>query len=312
MTRGSSNWPGIELRHLFALSAVSQAGSFHGAALLLGYTQSTVSEQIAILERIVGQRLIDRPGGPKQVSLTPAGRILLGHTRAVVDRLQAAEADMRAFSTGEAGTLGVGAYQSASRQILPPLLLRFSAAWPRIDVRLTESADDGDFFPLIRSGELDLTFAIYPIPDGPFEAIELLADPYVLVVLESSPLAARETPLSLHDTVGLRLLGFRQRRSLAPIESHLRARGIDGQIAFHSDDYGTLEALVAAGLGAAIVPRLTVSRSDPRIVVLALEDDLPVRRIALVWHRDRHRSSATEAFIAEARQVCHDLQANTL
>ncbi len=75
---------GIELRHLAALEAVATEGSFGRAALKLGYTQSAISQQIATLERLVGERLVERPGGPRPVTLTEAGAILLRHAR--VDR----------------------------------------------------------------------------------------------------------------------------------------------------------------------------------------------------------------------------------
>src|ERR671930_2454082 len=82
-------WLGIELRHLTALEAVGREGSFGRAAKSLGYTQSAVSQQIAALERIVGSRLIERPGGPRRVSLTEAGELLLRHAEAIVARLAA-------------------------------------------------------------------------------------------------------------------------------------------------------------------------------------------------------------------------------
>ena len=66
-------WLGLELRHLIALKAIAEEGTFGRAAKRLGYTQSAISQQIAMLERIVGRRLIDRPGGPRPVSLTEAG-----------------------------------------------------------------------------------------------------------------------------------------------------------------------------------------------------------------------------------------------
>jgi molybdate transport repressor ModE-like protein len=80
-------WLGVELRHLAALQAIAEVGSFCRAARRLGYTQSAVSQQIATLERIVGERLLDRPGGPRPVSLTEAGELLLRHAAAIVARL---------------------------------------------------------------------------------------------------------------------------------------------------------------------------------------------------------------------------------
>src|SRR2546423_687345 len=95
-------WLGVELRHLAALEAVAEEGSFGRAARRLGYTQSAVSQQIAQLEKLVGATLVERPGGPKAVSLTDAGRLLLRHADAIVARLHAAQADMSALQAGQA------------------------------------------------------------------------------------------------------------------------------------------------------------------------------------------------------------------
>src|SRR5437763_1842633 len=86
-------WLGVELRHFLALEAVSREHSFAKAAVALGYTQSAVSQQIATLERLVGQKLIERPGGPKPVSLTEAGRLLLTHAAAIAARDRPSTAD---------------------------------------------------------------------------------------------------------------------------------------------------------------------------------------------------------------------------
>ena len=72
-------WLGVEVRHLAALRAVAEEGTFGAAALKLGYAQSAISQQIAALERHVGRRLFDRPGGSRPVVLTRAGELLLGH-----------------------------------------------------------------------------------------------------------------------------------------------------------------------------------------------------------------------------------------
>lgn len=191
----ADGWLGIELRHLAALQAVAREGSFGRAAEALGYTQSAVSQQVAALERIVGERLVERPGGPRKVSLTEAGRLLLRHAEAITARLEAAHADLAALREGEAGTLRVGVYQSVGARILPALMQRFIAEWPGVELMLVEVNSDSE--PEVASrlerGELDLAFWVLPLTEGPLAGLELLRDDYVLAVPASSPLAERET-----------------------------------------------------------------------------------------------------------------------
>src|SRR4051794_999647 len=115
---------GVELRHLLALQAIAEHGSFGRAARSLGYTQSAISQQVAALERAVGEKLIERPGGPRPVSLTEAGQLLLRHAEAIVARMKAAQADLAAFSEGAAGPLRTGPHQSVSAPPPPPPLPR--------------------------------------------------------------------------------------------------------------------------------------------------------------------------------------------
>ena len=300
------HWLGIDLRHLAALQAIASEGSFHRAAERLGYTQSAVSQQIAALERIVGARLIHRPGGPRAISLTEAGGLLLRHADAILARLHAAEADLGALAAGAAGTLRIGTYQSVGRRILPTLMRQFATTWPQLEIRLVESATDMELLPLVERGELDLTFALLPLPEGPFEALELLRDPYALIVPAGSPLVDR-TP-DLREIAELPLIGFRQCRSLELIEERLREEGLELRPIFRTDDNGTVQALVAAGMGVAFIPRLAIEPSDPSIVVIDLAGDLPPRRIAIAWHRDRYRSPAMCTFIDAVRAYCSELE----
>ncbi|GAC1445754.1 MAG: LysR family transcriptional regulator [Chloroflexota bacterium] len=307
MINEPDHWLGVEVRHFAALQAIAGEGSFRQAAVRLGYTQSAVSQQIATLERIVGERLIDRPGGPRPISLTEAGGMLLRHADAIMARIHAAQADLAAVSAGIGGSLSIGTYQSVGRVILPTLMKEFTAEWPQLEIRLTESASDDELLSEVEGGNLDLAFAIYPLPEGPFESVELMCDPYVLVVPAESPLAANSQRPTLGDIARLPLIGFRQCRSMTQAETHLAAQGLHPNIIFRSDDNGTVQGLVAAGMGAALVPRLTLEPADRRIAILELEDDIPPRRIALVWHQERYRSSAARAFINAAQVVCENL-----
>jgi len=297
-------WLGVELRHFLALEAVSREHSFAKAAVALGYTQSAVSQQIATLERLVGQKLVERPGGPKPVSLTEAGRLLLTHAEAIAARVAAAQADLTALEDGEAGTLRVGVFQSVGQRILPELMRRYLASWPKVGVSLTESADDSDLLAQVERGELDLTFSDLPLTEGPFESVELLRDPYVLVVPAGSELAKRSSAPSLREVAQFQLIGHKYCRTRIQIETVFR-EPLD--YVFQSDHNQTVQALVAAGVGMALVPRLTMDAQDESTELIDLPK-LPPRVIALAWHRDRYRTPAARAFVDTAQAVCAELE----
>ena len=301
----ADRWAGLELRHLLALAAVAREGSFGRAAVALGYTQSAISQQIAALERIVGERLLERPGGPRPVSLTEAGELLLRHADAIVARLAAARADLQALAAGQAGTLRIGIFQSVGERILPDVLRRFAASWPKVELALTESASDAELLELVERGELDLTFADLPLTDGPFESVELIRDPYVLVVPAGSPLAQRGTLPSVREIEALDLIGFRSCRTEQQVETALK-RPL--RYVFRADQNGTVQGVVGAGVGAALVPRMTVDANDERTIVLDLGAKVPPRVIALAWHRDRYRAPAARAFVETAQSVCAELE----
>src|SRR5919197_689376 len=124
-----------------------------------------------------------------------------------------------ALAEGEGGVLRVGIYQSVGQRILPELMRRYAAAWPRVEIALTESASDEELLTLVERGELDMTFADMPLTEGPFEAVELLRDPYVLIVPADSPLADRPTPPTRREIAALDLIGYRSCRSTQRVES---------------------------------------------------------------------------------------------
>jgi DNA-binding transcriptional LysR family regulator len=300
-------WLGLDLRHLVALKAIADVGSFGKAAERLGYTQSAISQQIATLERIVGLRLIERPGGPRPISLTEAGRILLRHADAIQARLLAAKADMAALEAGDAGRLRVGTFQSVGTKIIPTLLRRFGESHPGVEVVLRESQDEHELLAMIERGELDLTFWTLPVEGGPYETLELLRDPYVLLVPKGSPLAAGKRTPTLKEIVLQPIIGFNKCNAMEQVEAQLSSAGRNPNIVFRSDNNGTVQGLVGAGVGISVSPRLTVEEDDASVEIVDLHGRIPPRIIGLVWHRDRHQSPAAEAFVESAMQLCREL-----
>lgn len=291
--------PTLELRNLIALVAVASERSFGRAADRLGYTQSAVSQQIAALERSVGLRLIERPGGRRPVDLTEAGERLARHAERIVSSVQLASAEMASLADGRTGRLRVGMYQSIGVRLLPGIVSRLAETCPDLELETIESGDDRELLAGLAAGELDLSFIVVPVTDERVETLELRSDPYCLVVPADTELALRGE-VELAELASLELVSFRSCRSERHVEAHLAGLGIQLDPFFRSDDNGVLQALVAEGSGSALLPRLAIDESDPRVTVIDLDGQVPARVIALGWSRDRGLAPAARRFVDAA------------
>jgi DNA-binding transcriptional LysR family regulator len=299
---------GLELRHFAALRAVADGSSFSRAATTLGYTQSAVSQQIAALERIVGQQLVHRPGGQRAVTLTEAGELLLEHASAIGTRLAAAEADLEALAEGERGTLRVGTFQAAGARILPRVLHRFLAEAPGVHIELTESVTDLEIVDKVEGAELDLAFAVEPLRAGPFETRALLLDPFFLIVPTGK--SVRELATGVTDgRLRVPVVCFRSCVSTRIVLTYLRERGIEPDVVLASDQNETLQGAVEAGLGAAVVPRLALDPANEATDWLELGPDAPARQVSLIWHAERALPPAAHTFVDVSRGVSAEIAA---
>jgi DNA-binding transcriptional LysR family regulator len=294
---------GVEFRHLAALEAVIDSGSFAVAARRLGYTQSAISQQVAMLERAAGMQLLERPGGRRAVTPTEAGERLLRHARRAAAAMRAAEADLRALAEGEAGTLRVGTFQSVGVRMIPPVMRLYVGRRPGIQVRLIEAHHELLIEGLTR-GELELAFVSGPL-DVTVERLEVLVDPYVLLAPAGSELALAARRVGVREIARLPLVAYRVPDEGG--EAFLRAKGADPEIVFRSDDSGIVQGLVGAGIGYALVPRLTVDSDDPDVAVLDVRG-VPPREIGLAWNADRTLSPAAQAFVEVVEEVARGLR----
>jgi DNA-binding transcriptional LysR family regulator len=312
MIEKQDSFLGIEVRHLAALDAIARTRSFSQAAAELGYAQSAISQQIATLERAVGHKLVERPGGPRPVSLTEAGELLLRHAEQITARLGAVKADLDALGAGESGTLRIGTFQSASARLLPSVLSRFRAGWPGVDVNLRNEGDVFQLGGLVRSGHLDLAFSELAGPGDPLAGIDLIVDPYIAIVPRDSPFADNDE-LDLADLDGVDLIAQSPRDACGiRIEQAFGAVRVAPRNVYRTDDNLTAQRLVACGLGCALMPLLAVEYGvpDADVAVLPLTERCAFSRtIALVWHPDRYRSRAADAFIEIAAAVAAEVVA---
>jgi DNA-binding transcriptional LysR family regulator len=300
-------WAGLEIRHLLALNAVVEKGTFSGAAEQLGYTQSAVSQQIGTLERIVGAPLFERPGGPRPVRLTNAGKMLLIHARAVLARVNSAATDLQALSAGERGELRVGTLPSVGTKVLPQLLGAFRTEWPGIEILLRESRGSADLIHAVETGEIDVTFIdIGPYDTGPLQVRPLLDDPMVFVTPANAPEAERRA-VSIVDIAQLPMIGTRNIGCRQIIDNAFRQAPAPPKYVFRSDDTPTIQGLIGSGLAHAVLPLLTLEENDPNVAILPIWPAPPPRRLGIAWHPERRPTPVLMPFIEAAAEVCRQL-----
>ena len=271
----------LNVQRLRVLQEVVARGSFSGAADALSYTQSAVSQAIATLEAETGATLLvrDRRG----VRPTAAGAALVVHADAILARLQAAEDELAAIRGVRAGRLRMASFPTAGAALMPHAIAAFRAAHPGVELSLAEDEPE-QVAPRLRSGELDLAL-LFEFPGSGsslgsgLERRALLDDPLHVVLPATHPLA-REPHLrleQLHDAAWV------QTSAASPCARHVvrmcHAAGFEPQVSFESDDYETVQGLVAAGVGVALVPRLALARVRGDVVVRGLSPEAPIRHI---------------------------------
>lgn len=310
----------VDLRHLATMIAITEEGTFSRAANRLGYTQSSVSQHIAVLEKTVGGAVFDRPGGPKPVRLTPLGAVVIEHGRELLAQADALNEAVDRFKNGD-GRIDIGTLQSISNAILPTVLRRLQDAHPGCEIRLTE--DESDQAQL---GQLDLLF--YDGPSADAEHVLLLEDPY-LVVARPDDLPAGTLPVKELD--GKALVAWPAICDQTKLEQFFADEGAQPRTVFRTPGNDTMLSMVRAGMGSAVLPWLAIRHlvcsdcgdihgsnggADQPLQVHQLEPT-PTREIYLHWPRGHVDKSPLAAHAIEiaievsrelARQAPHRAQ----
>jgi DNA-binding transcriptional LysR family regulator len=302
-------WIGVELRHFLALEAVAQEASFNRAAAKLGYTQSAISQQIAALERIVGQKLIDRPTGAQPMRLTRAGQVLIEHAHAIGVRLASAQADLESLNAGELDPLRVGFPGRGFGALMPGIHRRLEHDRPEFTIRVLPAPDEDALASMVRQGEADLVFVERPLPDENVEQVALLEDDYVLVVGRgTADLAASPT---LHELASMPLIAFKSRKA-CQLTEYFHAHNLEPSWAIGSDDIETIYAAVMLRLGWALLPRLATFSLGRDVEVVELNCGFPPRRLGIAWSAARGQSALAQAFVSAAVAEAGRLQEQRL
>ncbi len=294
--------PGVELRHLQTLAAIGEEGTLTGAGEALGYSQSAVSQQLTALERLVGQRLVERTAGARSVTLTPAGRRLAEHAGAIREHLAAARADLDASAGERDVTVRVAGMPSVVAALLPGITRRLRVTAPLARLVVAESDAPETLLDELRSARHDIVLGPEAdVADG-LEVVELGRDPYVVIAPAGHRLASLRRPLAARDLAGAELIAKECQRGIA---AALEQHGLRFSERMRVHDARTVRELVAAGLGIAIVPRLAAYPGED-VVALSLEGVVADRVIALHVRAGARLGTAASAFKAAAIVVARD------
>ena len=271
----------LNLGRLRVLCEVVDRGSFSLAAEALSYTQSAVSQAIARLEAEVGTTLVvrDRRG----VRPTAAGATLVEQAEAIFAQVDAAQAELDAVMGLRGGRLRMASFPSAGATLMPEAIAVFRAGHPDIALTLAEGEPE-EVAPRLRAGEIDLAL-LFEFPGvvewtgATLRSLTLFEDPMRVALPSAHPLVDKAA-LTLQD---LSEEEWVQTSASSPCARHVvrscLAAGFEPRVSFESDDYETVQGLVAAGVGVALIPRLALTREHRGIVVRDLSPSSPVRKV---------------------------------
>ena len=273
----------VELRHLRTMAAIAEEGTFGRAAARLGYTQSSVSQQIAALEKAIGGAVFDRPGGPRPVRITPLGEVVLAHGRDLLTKAVALTDAVDRFRAGS-GRIDIGTFQGVSNLILPAVVRRLLDEHPGCDIRLSEVEPED---PQI--GDLDLLFYDGRI-EGDVEHVKLLDEHYLLVAGAG---AFPDGPVRVKLLDDAPMVAWPPTYHQRWLERALASAGAQPRIVFRTAGHETILSMVRAGIGSAVLPWLALHAadawSDDRLHIHQLRPS-PAREIFLHWPARRTRS----------------------
>lgn len=296
----------MQIQYLEVFRAVARHGSITGAGHALRYTQSAVSRQIAALEAETGTVLFDRR--PRGVELTEAGRCLLDHAEAVLDRLAAARQDLDALRGLAAGRLRVGAFATAA--LVPRAIAAFQRSYPDITVSLVEGRTPY-LLERLTAGDADVAVVSAP-PDRPLDTsrfvLRRLLDERLLVAVPRTHRLARRRRVRMADLAEDTFIAGSPDAEDTLLRATLPA-GWTPRVDIVAAEWTGKLGCVAAGLGVALVPALAARAAPPDIALLRLHPaDASVRQVFAATAAGRTPAAGVSALFSRLHQIAAEFR----
>jgi len=301
----------LDLTRLKVFRAVASYGSFTKAAEAMGYSQPSISHQVAQLERELSAQLFERQ--PRRVALTPAGEVFLRHVQAVL--IQLADAEREVAETAQTGgrLLRLASFPTAAATLMPSAVAAFRAQQPGSELRLAE-ADPPVSVPALLAGEHDLAVTYdYPVLGAAADlALELepLCLDHMVVALPPGHGAASSGRVTLAGLATAEWIAPHSSICRDALEFACRSAGFAPAVVSETNDYQAMQGLVAAGVGVALLPRLAVAVSRRPDVILRPLDNTVIERVTFIATRaGAYQSPLVTAFRAALRMATSTIAA---
>jgi DNA-binding transcriptional LysR family regulator len=283
----------MDVRQLRYFEAVARHRHFTHAADELHVAQSALSHQVRKLERELGVELLRRT--TRSVHPTEAGELVASRARAVLAETEALRGEIDELRGLVRGHVTVGAMLFGGELDIPAILASFTSTFPDVEIGLREGTA-ARMLQMLGEGSLDIAFALEVEPPDGIERLELSNEELAVAMSPGHPLRG-DGPLSLTALAGSRLVGFQQGSSTRRlVDAALAEAAVQPRIALESNDFALVRALVARGIGLAILPRSFLERPGPTISFRALSPALQMR-VVLWWRAGRRLSPAARAFV---------------
>lgn len=295
----------VDLRRLRALRELADRGTMAAAADALHLTASAVSQQLATLEREVGARLVEPDG--RSVRLTSTAQVLLAHADVVFAQLERLQADLAAHAAGEVGEVRVGAFASAITGLVVPALPLLAQRAPQVTVRVRD-VEVPEATAEVARGELDLVLTMEcshapSADDSRYFRRPLLRDVLDAALPAGHPLAAAPA-ISLTTLAGERWVGPPDGMSCDQvIRTACQGAGFSPRVEHRSPEWGVVLALVGAGLGVALVPRLAQLVPPPGVALRPLAGQAPCRHVFAACRRGAEEAPTLRAVLGALEEA---------
>ncbi len=282
----------MEFYQLGYFLEIARQRSFTRAAGRLHMAQPALSQQMKNLEAELGTPLFIR--GRKETQLTAAGKAFLPRAEALLSQAEAAKAVVSDVAQLRGGKLVIAAIPSVCACLLPEVIRSFSKRHERVALQLIEDSSER-VADCVESGLADIGFLQLPASKSAFSSQTVLSEPFVLLTAKTHALA-RLKEATLKQLAGEAFIFYKGRARDTALES-CRKAGFEPRIVCESGELETVRALVASGLGLAVVPRLAAGNLPASIRAVPLREPRMLRQIAAIWPKNGRLSPAADALL---------------